>query len=334
MTWNIFGHEGAIAYLKEQCKPDNIRHAYLITGPEGVGRVTLAKAFVKALNCQNPPTENDFCDACTACRQIEAEAWADLSILRPAENSRELRIDQVRQMQQNLALAPYQSQWRVIIIPDFQNATIAASNALLKSLEEPPARAILILTADAKENLLETIASRCSILRLRPLGVQKCAEILQEKHQLTEEAAKRLAHLAGGRVGTAIRYAQDESQLDSYEDALAQLLDILPQSKRARLQYVETLSKSKGSQRQTVANLLGIWLTFWRDLLIAHSQADLPLVNLKHEGSLKTLAAQLELTQIETTLKAHEKGLEQIDANVNPRLLIENILLNIPRLRV
>ncbi len=334
MTWNIFGHEGAVAYLKEQCKPNNIRHAYLITGPEGVGRLTLAKAFVKALNCQNPPAENDYCNDCVACRQIEAEAWADLSILRPAENARELRIDQVRQMQQGLALAPYQSQWRVIIIPDFQNATVAASNALLKSLEEPPARAIIILTADARENLLETIASRCSILRLRPLGIQVCAKILQNQLDLDSEEAQRFAHLAGGRFGTAVRYAQDESQLDQYEDALAQLLDIFPQSKRQRLQHVESLSKGKGNQRQTVNHLLSVWLTFWRDLLIAQSHAALPLVNLRHESAIKCLAAQLDLAQIETTLQAHEKGLEQLDANVNPRLLIENILLNIPRLKL
>lgn len=334
MTWKIHGHEGAVAYLKEQTQPEKIRHAYLITGPKGVGRRTLAKAFVKALNCQNPPAENDFCDECTACRQIEAEAWADLSILRPAENSRELRIDQIRQMQQSLALAPYQSQWRVVIIPDFQNATIAASNALLKSLEEPPSRAILILTADARENLLETIASRCGILRLRPLSVQNCAQVLQNTLQLSDEEAQRLAHLSGGRVGTAMRYAQDESQLDQYEDALAQLLDILPQSKRARLQYAETLSKGKGNQRQNSSFLLSVWLTFWRDILITHSQAELPLVNLRHESALKTLASQLKLSQIESILKAHEKGLEQIDANVNPRLLIENILLNIPRLKV
>ena len=334
MSWKIFGHEGAIAYLKEQCKPTHTRHAYLITGPEGVGRLTLAKAFVKALNCQNPPAENEYCDACIACRQIEAEAWADLSILRPTENARDIKIDQVRQMQQSLALAPYQSQWRVIIIPDFQMATVAASNALLKSLEEPPARAIIILTADARENLLETIASRCSLLRLRPLDVQKCAEVLQRQRDLPADDAKRLAHLSGGRVGTAIRFAQDESQLEQYEDALAQLLDVFPQSKRARLQYVETLSKSKGNQRQIISQLLSIWLTFWRDLLIAQSQAGLPLVNLRHESTIKSLATQLDLSHIKSALQAHEKGLDQIDANVNSRLVLENILLNIPRLKV
>ena len=334
MTWKIFGHDGAVNYLKRQCEPGNMRHAYLITGPEGIGRLTLAKAFVKALNCQNPPAKHDFCNACQACRQIEAEAWPDLTILRPTENARDIKIDQVRQMQQSLALAPYQSQWRVVIIPDFQNATVAASNALLKSLEEPPARAIIILTADARENLLETIASRCGILRLRPMSVGAVARVLQSELNLDEDDAKMIAHLAGGRVGTAIHFAQNPDLFEQYHDTLAQLHEILPETKRARLQYAEGVSKRKGSQRENISTLLSVWLTFWRDVMIAHSGADLPIVNLAQRDVVKTVAGQLSLPQIEAVLKAHEKGLEQIDANVNSRLVLENILLNIPRLKV
>ena len=334
MTWKIFGHDGAVNYFKRQCEPSNTRHAYLITGPEGVGRLTLAKAFVKALNCQEPPAKYDFCDKCQACRQIEAEAWPDLTILRPIENARDIKIDQVRQMQQSLALAPYQSQWRVVIIPDFQNATVAASNALLKSLEEPPARAIIILTADARENLLETIASRCGILRLRPMSVDATAKVLQNKLELEVNEAKKIAHLAGGRVGTAIHFAQNQDMLEEYHDTLSQLHEILPETKRARLQYAETVSKRKGNQRENVSGLLSVWLTFWRDVMIAHSGADLPIVNLAQSDTVKTIASQLSLPQIEVILKAHEKGLEQINANVNSRLVLENILLNIPRLKV
>ena len=334
MSWNIFGHDGAVNYLKRQCEPGNTRHAYLITGPEGVGRLTLAKAFVKALNCQNPPAKHDFCNTCPACRQIDAEAWPDLTILRPIENARDIKIDQVRQMQQSLALAPYQSQWRVVIIPDFQNATVAASNALLKSLEEPPARAIIILTADARENLLETIASRCGILRLRPMSVDATAEVLQNKLDLEEDKAKVIAHLAGGRVGTAIQFAQNQELFEDYHDILAQLHDVLPETKRARLQYAEDVSKRKGNQRENISALLSVWLTFWRDVMIAHSRADLPIVNLAQSDTIKTIASQLSLPQIEAILNAHEKGLEQIDANVNSRLVLENILLNIPRMKV
>lgn len=334
MTWNIFGHDGAVNYLKRQCEPGNTRHAYLITGPEGVGRLTLAKAFVKALNCQNPPAEHDFCDTCLACKQIEAEAWPDLSILRPIESARDIKIDQVRQMQQSLALAPYQSQWRVVIIPDFQNATVAASNALLKSLEEPPTRAIIILTADARENLLETIASRCGILRLRPMSVADTAQVLQSELDLDEDDAKMVAHLAGGRVGTAIHFAQNSDLLEQYHDTLTQLYDALPETKRARLQYAEAVSKRKGNQRENVSALLSVWLTFWRDVMIAHSGAALPIVNLTLSDTVEKIASQLSLAQIEAILKAHEKGLEQIDANVNSRLVLENILLNTPRLKV
>jgi len=160
MQWNLLGHETAIKFLKNHAKPGKTRHAYLITGPDGVGRETLALSFAKTLNCQNPPAEGEFCGKCLACRQIEEHRYPDLMILRVNEGSKDLKIDQIREMQQTLALAPYQSPYRIVLIPDFQHATIGASNALLKSLEEPPSKALLILTADARESLLETIASR------------------------------------------------------------------------------------------------------------------------------------------------------------------------------
>ncbi len=114
-----------------------------------------------------------FCDECLTCRQINEQRYPDLTVLAVEEGSKDIKIDQVREMQQTLALSPYQSRFRMVLIPDFQRATIGASNALLKSLEEPPSKALLILTADAKESLLETIASRCEVIRLRPSPIEK-----------------------------------------------------------------------------------------------------------------------------------------------------------------
>ena len=243
MSWNLLGHETAIQFLQIHSQPEKVRHAYLITGAEGVGRETLALAFVKALNCLNPPSKGDFCGQCHPCRQIEAQAYPDLAILRVAEGARELKIEQVRAMQQSLALAPYQSKYRVVLIPDFQRATTGASNALLKSLEEPPSRAILILTADARESLLETIASRCEVVRLRPMRIDDLAKELQERHQLSEVESRKLAQLAGGRVGTALHYMRDEDLLEKYHNALDQLEELLGMKLRGRLKYVEKLQR-------------------------------------------------------------------------------------------
>jgi len=333
MGWNICGHETAVAFLTEHTRPEKLRHAYLITGPQGVGRRTLALAFIKAHNCQNPPAPGEFCDSCQACRQINARSFADLAVLAPDEGHQDLRIDQIRAVQQSLALAPYQAKYRVVLIQDFQRATAAASNALLKSLEEPPARAVLVLTADAEENLLPTIVSRCQIVRLRPLPMEKAGAWLEEKLQVPTERAALLAHLSSGRVGAALRFEQDPELLRGYEDALDQLEELLCSSRRQRLQYVEKLQKGKGAQRELAGQLVSAWLSFWRDALIVRSGADMPLVNQERQGFLREAAGQMEFQRIETVLEQHEKALAQLEAYVNPRLTLECLLLTLPILK-
>ena len=334
MLWNILGHETAISFLKNHAKPGHTRHAYLITGPDGVGRETLALAFAKAINCQNPPAEGEFCGKCLACRQINEQRYPDLMVLRVMEGSKDLKIDQIREMQQTLALAPYQSRYRMVLIPDFQNATIGASNALLKSLEEPPSRALLILTADAKESLLETIASRCEVVRLRPTSIETLEYYLQEEKKIAPARAKRLAHLAGGRVGTALSFDQNQDLLDAYDDALTDLADLLNARLRQRLQYVERLQQRKGASREQFAFLIATWLTFWRDVMIRREGANIPLVNIDHGQQINETAQLIPSGQIEKILKDHEKALVNLDANLNPRLVIENLILAFPLLRV
>ncbi len=334
MQWNILGHQTAIRFLQNHAKPANTRHAYLLTGPEGVGRETLALAFAKALNCLTPPSERTFCDQCLPCRQIEELRYPDLTILRVAEGSKDLKIDQIREMQKTLALAPYQSTYRIVLIPDFQRATIGASNALLKSLEEPPSKAILILTADARESLLETIASRCEVLRLRPSSIEALETYLREQKAINPNRAKRLAHLAGGRVGSAISFDQNQDLLTEYDEALADLGELINSQLRERLQYVENLQKRKSASREHLAFLVSVWLTFWRDVMIRREGAEIPLVNIEHENQVSETARLIPSEQIESILNAHENALVNLDANLNPRLVIENLLLALPLLQV
>jgi len=333
MLWNILGHETAINYLKNHAKLGKTRHAYLITGSDGVGRTTLAKAFVKTLNCSNLDENGQFCGKCLACRQIEEEQFPDMSIMRIKEGSKDLKINQIREMQQTLALAPYQSNYRVVIIPDFQKATMGASNALLKSLEEPPSKAILILTADAKESLLETISSRCEVLRLRPATVEELKTYLTGQKGIETARASRIAHLAGGRVGAALRFHQDQELLDAYDQALSDLEYLLTCRLRERLQYVEKLQQRKSSSREQFAFMISTWLTYWRDVMIRRESTDIPLVNIDHKDQIIEAANLIRPRIIDRILKEHEKALAQLDANVNPRLVIENLLLHLPLVR-
>lgn len=329
MTWNLIGHEWAISYLQQHSMPEKTRHAYLFTGPEGVGKRSLALAFVKSLNCIHPSAIGEFCGECVVCRQIDAQTYSDLSVLAP-EIGKELRIEQIRMMQQTLSLAPYQSRYRVVLIQNFNRATDSASNALLKSLEEPPPRAILILTADAAESLLPTIASRCEILRLRPQPVELAAKDLSNLYGIEPELARRYAHLTSGRIGAALRLDRDPEQLSDYEEALDLLEELLPRKYKERLKSVDDLLRSKNTPREAASTMVPAWLSWWRDCLMINAEADVPLVNLSRETQLARVAGKVSLSELSSLLKSHELALGQIESYVNARLLLENLVLSFP----
>jgi DNA polymerase-3 subunit delta' len=331
MQWNLCGHDLAIAFLREHTKPEKMRQAYLITGPDGVGRKSLALAFIKAICCQKPPAPGEFCNQCTTCRQIDAKAFSDLTIIEQ-ESGKEIKIDQIREMQKMLILAPFQAPKRFVLIPNFQRATAGAANALLKSLEEPPPRALILLTADARESLLETIASRCEQIRLAPMTVKATQSALLDQFHLAEDQARQLAHLTTGRIGASLRYYDNPQVVESQNDILVELEDLLEKTLRARLQYVDELMRQKVSSREQAGKLIPVWLSFWRDSLISAAKANIPLVNIKHQEWIEKTASQMPLEQIQEVLLAHEHALEQIDAYANSRLVLENLLLMPPRL--
>src|SRR4030042_357132 len=134
----MIGHEWAVDLLAEHVAQGRERHAYLITGAQGVGKKTLALRFAEALNCTNPPTPGQPCRQCSSCKRIEARQYPDLSVVEAEHEGEVLRIDQVRELQHNLSLAPYEARYRVALLLRFEEAHTNAANAMLKTLEEPP----------------------------------------------------------------------------------------------------------------------------------------------------------------------------------------------------
>jgi DNA polymerase-3 subunit delta' len=146
-NWGLFGHEWAVDILRSQIRQQQIRHAYLITGPQGVGRRTLALTFAQSLNCPQPTAPGEPCGTCSTCQRIHAMAFPDLTITQAEQAGGVLKVEQVRELQHSLALTPYEGRYRVAIILRMEEAHPSASNALLKTLEEPNPQVVLLLTA-------------------------------------------------------------------------------------------------------------------------------------------------------------------------------------------
>jgi DNA polymerase-3 subunit delta' len=324
-NWNITGHEWAVDMLRKHIVHGTTRHAYLFSGPPGLGRRTLALRFAQALNCPAPPEPGLPCGTCRDCKQIEAMAHADLTIVQAESDGGILKVDQIREARKTLILKPYMSKYRVALFLRFHEANDNAANALLKTLEEAPSYAVLILTADNPEQLLPTIISRCEVLRLRPLSVEQVQREL-ENRGLENSRAKLIAHISSGRMGYALRLIENDALLEQREERLNDLLTLLSASRVEKFKYAEQLSKDKDALRQTIL----FWLAYWRDVMLRTAGADTPLVNVDRNVEIEDLATRMDLPSARRAVSGLEEALEKMDRNVNTRLLAEVLLLDLP----
>jgi len=326
-NWNLIGHEWAVDMLKKHVANGTARHAYLFAGPPGLGRRTLALRFAQALNCQTPLEAGSPCGECRDCRQIASMQHADLTVIQAESEGGTLKVDQVREARRSLTLKPYQSNYRVAIFLRFQEANDNAANALLKTLEEAPSYAVLILTADNPEQLLPTIVSRCEVLRLRPLRIEEVQRGL-ETGGVESSRAKLIAHISGGRFGYAIQLVEDQSLLEKREERLNDLQGLISGSRLEKFAYADKLARDKDAMRQAVL----IWLSYWRDVMLRSAQAGTPLVNVDRNVEIEDLAGRLDLSAARTIVSGLEAVLEKMEKNVNSRLLAEVLLLDLPRM--
>ena len=331
MSWNLIGHAWAEKILRQHLKNGDVHHAYLFTGAPGVGRRSLALEFAKSINCTNPPDPGNYCGTCSICRHIAAMQQADLHVISSDTEGGMIKVDQMRELQRSLILTPYEARYRIALLLNFHRANTNAQNALLKTLEEAPAKVILLLTADSAESLLPTISSRCEILRLRPVSIETLASALVEQHQLPPEKAALYAHIANGRPGIALRLASDPKTDEKRTNWIGQLQDALGYSIQQKLKLSENLNKEKNAE--PLGDILKVWTSFVRDILLIQAGKPAGIVNIDYDDEISALANKVSREDLLRFLKELTRSLDLVEINANPRLMLDNLFLNLPVLQ-
>ncbi len=346
MSWNdVIGHEWAVEMLKSGMENGRVGHAYLITGPDHIGKTTLARTFAMAMNCLADDVAKRPCGNCRPCQLIAVDRHPDVRLVEPEVSGRgklTLKIDAIRQLQQDLNLSAHEAAYKVAILQRFDAATQGAANAFLKTLEEPPKNVILVLTANDADTMLPTISSRCRTLNLRPLPTELIQQSLALRWQVKEDDAHLLAHLADGRLGWAVQAAQNAAILEERRTHVNTLYEVLAGNRVVRFAIADKLAR----KAETLPDLLRTWLSWWRDVTLlaqvnggggrtpalsaAEAAVSLTISNVDEETRLRELAHTWKKEAALASLKQTNLALWQLERNANTRLVVENLLLTYP----
>ncbi|UYN92649.1 MAG: DNA polymerase III subunit [Anaerolineales bacterium] len=325
-NWGMLGHEWAVNLLRRQIADGRLGHAYLFTGPLGVGRRSLALRLAQAVNCTQPPAPGEPCGECRACRGFGRGQHPDLLLVERQEGDREIKIDALRALTRSLSRTPLEARYQVALILNFHHASEEAANALLKTLEEPNPSVLLCLTALDADSIPATVVSRCEVLRLRPLAPETLTPVLQSSLGVDAAQAHLLASVSQGLPGLAIRMQQEPALLESRGQWLDALHDLLSANRVKRFAFADKASKD----RQQLKNMLLVWLSFWRDVLVGASGAGVALANVDRAAEIGSLGQKIGFPEAAAALQAVERAVTQLETNVNARLALEVLLLELP----
>ncbi|MGI6367877.1 MAG: DNA polymerase III subunit delta' [Anaerolineae bacterium] len=314
--WQTIGHSWAIEQLTASIARGNVARASLFTGPEGIGKTTLALEYAAALNCvgEFPP-----CGQCPHCRRVLAGTHPDVFSIEPDNGT--IKIGQIRQIQRELSLTPYEAKWRVAIVSDVHTASEEAANALLKTLEEPPAQAVLILTAREAGLLLPTVVSRCRVTTLQAVPADVIAKAL-EARGVPAATAGEIARLAGGHVGWALAAITSPDLLQQRKAQVSELLELLELDDAALVARATELAK-----RADLPEVLRGWQLVWRDIMLMAAGCRELIANPGAIDALERQASNKGLDLARQAVADTQKAALYLEQNVNTQLVVETLLL-------
>jgi DNA polymerase-3 subunit delta' len=313
---NIKGQSKAIEIIQQSIRRNRLAGGYIFVGPQAVGKKLFAQILAKAVNCFN--LTEDSCDSCPSCKKIDKNEHPDLHLFAEPERSA-IKIEQIRNLQKDISLRPYEGKRKVFIIDNAEDLTAEAANALLKILEEPPANSLIILIT-AKPNLLfKTIISRCKVIKFSSLKRSQLQEILVTDYSLDNRLAHFLAYFSEGSIGKAL--ALKETDILHSKN---RIIDEFVVERKVAVDYSSL--ENKEYLRQSL-NILASW---FRDIyLVKTGMPHTELINLDRKGDLLRTMSNFSFLDLDGILNFISDALLYLEQNINVKLLVANLRMEL-----
>ena len=323
---DVVGHKNIIKYIQNAVTADAVSHAYILNGERGSGKKLLANLFAMSLQCQNRDEDGDACGKCQSCRQALGGNQPDI-IRVTHEKPNTISVDDIRvQVNDDIVIRPYSSKYKIYIIADADLMSVQAQNALLKTIEEPPQYAVIMLLTENADTLLPTISSRCVMMKLRNIKDQLVKKYLMEHMEIPDYKADVCVAFAQGNMGKAIMLANSEYFNEIKEEAVHLLRNIDDMTVPDLMEAVKRCMTYK----LEISDYLDVIAIWYRDVLIYKATKSVDRVVFSDQMKyIRERASKSSYEGIENILDGIEKAKSRMKANVNFELTMELLLLTI-----
>lgn len=323
---DVVGHKNIIKYIQNAVAADAVSHAYILNGERGSGKKLLANLFAMSLQCENRDEDGDACGKCRSCRQVLSGNHPDI-IRVTHEKPNTISVDDIRvQVNDDIVIRPYSSKYKVYIIADADLMSVQAQNALLKTIEEPPAYAVIFLLTENAEALLPTITSRCVMLKLRNIRDTLIRKYLMETMHVPDYKADMCTAFAQGNMGRAIMLASS----DHFNEIREEAVQLLKYINEMDISEITKAIRKINTYKLEINDYLDIIMIWYRDVLLYKATKDMDKVVFKDQITyIQERAKKSSYEGIELILESLEKAKTRLRANVSFDLVMELLLLTI-----